>query len=745
MKHDAKAAEKLNMESLLCSAGELLRSRANCRIGVERESLRCTPSGQLSETAHPDSLGSKDDNPFFTADWAESQIELKTPPCESPLACHQFLETLTDIALREMAPRRELLWPLSTPCILPDAGRIPCARFEKASENARRQKLREKYPVEMLLLSGIHYNFSFHDEFLLEIANGGEIQPVREYCYLKTVRNLQRLLWFAVGLLGASPASLGARKIRVSIRNSSAGYRTTCSARLDYSSAAAYCESVNRCLEDGLIAAPSELYTPVRLRFTENAPGLPADGGPGTPEINRLELRILDLNPFEKCGISAADMEFLRLLFFHCLLTDEAGLEPFSDDPDAVAEYGFSPGQREKADRLLKQLEKTAQHLYLEIPDALEGVAGRLHRPESSYAERIRKLGELSPEWIRLAGAYRDQALAEAWRLPGFDDLELSTQCVIREAIKGGIPFEVISRADNILRLQKEERREYVVQATKTSLDTYVTPLLMGNKIVSKRLLREQGIRTPEGIELNLDADNATASIPAFVGKRAVVKPVSTNYGIGISVFENPAAEKQLMEAVQLAGNFDRHILIEEYCPGREFRFLVIAGKTFAVTHRRACHVVGDGVSTIHTLIEKANRHPWRAPGYHRPLVTIVEDEAMKLHLALRNLNFESVIPAGQDVPLRRISNISAGGEACDATDMMPDCFKRIAEQAASAFHAVICGVDIMISEPLSPDSGYAVIEANFNPALLIHEFPAEGKARPAARQILIALGLLDD
>lgn len=57
----------------------------------------------------------------------------------------------------------------------------------------------------------------------------------------------------------------------------------------------------------------------------------------------------------------------------------------------------------------------------------------------------------------------------------------------------------------------------------------------------------------------------------------------------------------------------------------------------------------------------------------------------------------------------------------------------------------MICGVDIIIPEPLGPGSSYAVIEANFNPALLIHEFPFEGKSRPAARQVLIALGLLDD
>ena len=72
MKSHTETRDASDLASVIRAAGERLRSRPNCRIGIERESLRCTASGQLSETAHPDALGSKDDNPFFTADWAES-------------------------------------------------------------------------------------------------------------------------------------------------------------------------------------------------------------------------------------------------------------------------------------------------------------------------------------------------------------------------------------------------------------------------------------------------------------------------------------------------------------------------------------------------------------------------------------------------------------------------------------------------------------------------------------------------
>lgn len=121
----------------------------------------------------------------------------------------------------------------------------------------------------MLLLSGIHCNFSFTDEFCAglrtapdpESGSGSRLSEDRPQPAAAALVRRR--------LLGASPAGTTG----ISVRNSSAGYKSACSAQLDYTSVAAYCESVNRCLETGLIAAPSELYTPVRLRFSEKPTG----------------------------------------------------------------------------------------------------------------------------------------------------------------------------------------------------------------------------------------------------------------------------------------------------------------------------------------------------------------------------------------------------------------------------------------------------------------------------------------
>ncbi|HPY40124.1 MAG TPA: glutamate--cysteine ligase, partial [Thiolinea sp.] len=50
------------------------------RTGLEKESLRVTPDSTLAQTDHPKVLGSALTHPWITTDYAESLIELITPP-----------------------------------------------------------------------------------------------------------------------------------------------------------------------------------------------------------------------------------------------------------------------------------------------------------------------------------------------------------------------------------------------------------------------------------------------------------------------------------------------------------------------------------------------------------------------------------------------------------------------------------------------------------------------------------------
>ncbi|NLP27519.1 MAG: carboxylate--amine ligase, partial [Clostridia bacterium] len=72
-----------------------------------------------------------------------------------------------------------------------------------------------------------------------------------------------------------------------------------------------------------------------------------------------------------------------------------------------------------------------------------------------------------------------------------YKGLELSTQLLIAEAIRRGIEVRVLDWEDNFIQLKKDSKIEYIKQATRTSVDTYIAPLIMENKEVTKIVLRE--------------------------------------------------------------------------------------------------------------------------------------------------------------------------------------------------------------------------------------------------------------
>ena len=83
---------------------------------------------------------------------------------------------------------------------------------------------------------------------------------------------------------------------------------------------------------------------------------------------------------------------------------------------------------------------------------------------------------------------------------------------------------------------------------------------------------------------------------------------------------------------------------------------------------------------------------------------------------------------------LRANSNISTGGDSIDMTDEMHDSYKQLAVGITKAMGAAVCGVDLIIPDlkKLAENglNSWGVIEANFNPMMMMHIFPYAGKSR---------------
>lgn len=71
----------------------------NARTGLEKESLRVTPDNRLSQRDHPKVLGSALTHPWITTDYAESLIELITPPQERAAQGAGFLAEYRNVCV----------------------------------------------------------------------------------------------------------------------------------------------------------------------------------------------------------------------------------------------------------------------------------------------------------------------------------------------------------------------------------------------------------------------------------------------------------------------------------------------------------------------------------------------------------------------------------------------------------------------------------------------------------------------
>jgi glutamate--cysteine ligase len=280
------------------------------------------------------------------------------------------------------------------------------------------------------------------------------------------------------------------------------------------------------------------------------------------------------------------------------------------------------------------------------------------------------------------------------------------------------------------------------MQATKTSLDSYVSVLMMENKVVTKKVLERAGISVPGGYEYT-SPEAGMADYRMYAGKPVVIKPKSTNFGLGITILKHNYDETDFKAALQIAFEHDNTVLIEKFIPGREFRIFIINDEVVGILHRVPANVTGDGVLNIGQLIDRKNEDPLRGKGYRTPLEKIRKGREEEMFLKQQGMDFNTVPKEGEVVYLRENSNISTGGDSIDFTDDIDDSYKAIAVEAAKALNVKITGLDMMIQDihaPATPDN-YAIIEMNFNPAIHIHCYPFKGKNRHLNHKMIRALG----
>jgi glutamate--cysteine ligase len=309
----------------------------------------------------------------------------------------------------------------------------------------------------------------------------------------------------------------------------------------------------------------------------------------------------------------------------------------------------------------------------------------------------------------------------------------ISTRILIDSALLHGITVEIIDPIKNIIRLHQNDIEHVFVKASLTSLTPSTSAEIARNKNATKRILSEHGFLVPEGYQVST-IEEAILNYNKLSDKNLVIKPNGTNNGIGISFVKANNLE-DFKTAINDSLSEDISVLVETHCPGEEYRFLVIGNEVSSIVHRKAAHVVGNGVDTITELIKKKNQV--RA-AMEYALIQMGETE--KDLLQENNLSFKSIPEKGMIIPLRHTSNIGTGGDAIEVSDQIHEYYKNIAIKAAQLFKIPICGLDLLLPKP-KKEGSYTILELNDTPGWEMHVNPMSGQSVNIGKKLLNIVG----
>ncbi|WP_330926760.1 glutamate--cysteine ligase [Candidatus Sororendozoicomonas aggregata] len=386
------------------------------RHGIEREGLRVTKAGTLSSASHPESLGKALMHPYITTDFSEALLEYITPVYCDVTDALSFLEELHRFTASHLD--NEMLWAGSMPCELPKEDCIPVAYFGTSNigrmKSIYRTGLSYRYGKAMQTIAGLHYNFSLPDDFwqLMDVD--------RSEGYMALIRNFRRYSWLLMYLFGASPAvstsffagdrgrSAGLEHFSedtlylphaTSLRMSDMGYTNNAQSSLNvcYDTLDGYvkslCEAIRtpykpyqtigvkvngqyRQLNDNLLQIENEYYSTIRPKRIARRGEKPLTAL-SRHGIEYIEVRCLDINPFESQGINRHDADFIDIFLLYCGIV-ESPLIALEESQQITANFNATVAEGRRPGLSLQKLASvtTLSDWGQELVDSMVPIAG---------------------------------------------------------------------------------------------------------------------------------------------------------------------------------------------------------------------------------------------------------------------------------------------------------------------------------------------------------------------------------
>jgi glutamate--cysteine ligase len=401
------------------------------RKGVEKESLRVSPAGEIAQTTHPAALGAPLTNEHITTDFSEALIELVTPPFQESWELLQYLCDMHQFVYRHLGD--ELLWSTSMPASLAGDEGIPLAQFGRSNigklKTVYRHGLGMRYGRIMQAISGVHFNYSFPAGLwdALETIHESRL-PRQDFVsaqYFGVLRNYRRFGWLVLYLFGTSPAvsksffagretdlpALDADTFHepygTSLRMSDIGYRNKNQANVSVSvnSLQDYVRDLSQAigtpyppyeklgvkvggrylqLNANILQIENEYYSFIRPKRVAGSGERPTKAL-RRAGVEYVEVRALDVSAFDPVGVNQNKLRFLEAFLALCVLRESEPIgrseqEALDANQLRVARRGREPGLT-----LNREGREVPMVLWArELLDSMQGLCELLDQGESS-------------------------------------------------------------------------------------------------------------------------------------------------------------------------------------------------------------------------------------------------------------------------------------------------------------------------------------------------------------------------
>ncbi|MFC7367379.1 MULTISPECIES: glutamate--cysteine ligase [Vreelandella] len=458
-------SEPLTVPSALTAQVERLLPSARLgrlgrlRRGLEKEGLRVDASGHIAQTPHPHALGSKLTHPHITTDYSEALLEYITPVYSEPKEALAFLSDLHTFTYHHL--ENEWIWPGSMPSRLSGNASIPIADYGSSNvgtmKHVYRKGLDVRYGRIMQAIAGVHYNVSLPDDMWhglreMEKATNIPFNDYRSTRYFGMIRHFRRHSWLLLYLFGASPAidksflptgnvpeklqSLSDdtyyAPYATTLRMSDLGYQNKVQSQLKicFNSLSNYVNTLRHAISSpwpdyeklgvkngddwqqlnaNILQIENEYYSDIRPKRVAKHNETPSQALEARG-VEYIEVRCLDLNPFDPLGVTETQMRFVDTFLMWCLLSDSSWIsdeecDRLDDNRRLVVERGRDPALRLVHNGETTSVREWGGHIFAEMAEvarlldaveegaphaaALEALAPRLEDPSLTPSAQV--------------------------------------------------------------------------------------------------------------------------------------------------------------------------------------------------------------------------------------------------------------------------------------------------------------------------------------------------------------------